>query len=196
MRSPRQVALPAAAGSTQLPVAQLLCTPFLHAKSAKPAWFTSPADVQELRRRGGPLPLKLYASANRSPLLAGQCLGLVPIRGPGSGCPTWQGSPSDAGFSLRVLRPAGPEHDVDPTVMHLLPPESFWEALAARYGPNPSLVSAEGSWRPRGWQMLSDNTRVVWLEGHSCSLICVCCSCRSTLAYASCCCRCSQPTSV
>ena len=26
---------------------------------------------QELRRRGGPQPLKLYASANRSPLLAG-----------------------------------------------------------------------------------------------------------------------------
>ena len=27
--------------------------------------------TQELKRRGGPVPLKVYASANRSPLLAG-----------------------------------------------------------------------------------------------------------------------------
>jgi hypothetical protein len=32
-----------------------------------------PCCLQELAARGGPLPLKLYASANRSPLLAGAC---------------------------------------------------------------------------------------------------------------------------
>ena len=32
-----------------------------------------PACLQELAALGGPLPLKLYASANRSPLLAGAC---------------------------------------------------------------------------------------------------------------------------
>lgn len=79
--------------------------PFAFFGHSMGAWVAY-ALTQELRRRGGPLPLKLYASANRSPLLA------------------------------------GPEHDVDPTVMHLLPPESFWEALAARYGPNPSLEHA------------------------------------------------------
>lgn len=91
------------------PVALLLqllpCRPFTLLVSTMPA-CRLPACLQELARRGGPLPLKLYSSANRSPLLAG----------------AW--------------------HDVDPTLMHRLPPADFWAAMDRRYGPNPNLVGS------------------------------------------------------
>ena len=37
---------------------------------------------------------------------------------------------------------AGPQHDVDPTVMHALSYADFWPAFERRYGSNPDLVPA------------------------------------------------------
>ena len=37
---------------------------------------------------------------------------------------------------------AGPQHDVDPTVMHTLCYRDFWPAFERRYGANADLVSA------------------------------------------------------
>lgn len=40
---------------------------------------------------------------------------------------------------------AGPQHDVDPTVMHALSYADFWPAFERRYGSNPDLVPARSS---------------------------------------------------
>ena len=50
-----------------------------------PLFFNQPCApqhllAQELERRGGPLPLALYASANRSPALAGQANDVDPVQ--------------------------------------------------------------------------------------------------------------------
>ena len=36
---------------------------------------------------------------------------------------------------------AGPQHDLDPTVMHQLRYQDFWAAFERRYGVKPDLVS-------------------------------------------------------
>ena len=43
---------------------------------------------------------------------------------------------------------AGPQHDVDPTVMHTLGQQDFWPAFERRYGVNPDLVPVPCFHRP------------------------------------------------
>ncbi|KAL4431496.1 hypothetical protein ABPG75_006752 [Micractinium tetrahymenae] len=88
---------------------ELTVRPFVLFGHSMGAWLAYQL-TQELAKADGPLPLKLYASANRSPLLAGKAC-------------AWPR-----------------QHDVDPTVMHCLPAEEFWPAMERRYGPNPSLA--------------------------------------------------------
>lgn len=44
---------------------------------------------------------------------------------------------------------AGAQHDVDPTRLHTLGCEEFWQAFERRYGANPHLVGQAG--RSRKW---------------------------------------------